>query len=65
MSTLNSPPQFNDENYAYWKVRMRVFLKSLDEKVWHLVKQRWIKPETPFTKWNKDNVVNCNGITKA
>jgi len=43
---------------------MRVFLKSLDEKVWHLVKQKRIKPET-LTKWNKDNVVNCNGITKA
>jgi len=36
MSTLNSSPQFNNENYAYWKVRMKAFLKSLDEKIWYL-----------------------------
>ena len=28
------PHLFDGTNYAYWKVRMRVFLQSLDEKVW-------------------------------
>ena len=28
------PPHFDGNNYAYWKVRMKTFLKSLDERVW-------------------------------
>ena len=30
-------PLFDGTNYAYWKVRMRVFLQSLDEKVWQVM----------------------------
>ena len=30
-------PLFDDTHYAYWKVRMRAFLQSLDEKVWQAV----------------------------
>ena len=30
-------PLFNGTNHAYWKVHMRVFLQSLDEKVWQAV----------------------------
>ena len=37
-------PLFDGTNYAYWKVRMRVFLQSLDEKVWQAVEIGWIKP---------------------
>ena len=32
--SLIIPPPFDGTNYVYWKVRMRVFLQSLDEKVW-------------------------------
>ena len=35
---------FNGTNYAYWKVRMRVFLQSLDEKVWQVMEIGWTKP---------------------
>ena len=31
------PPLFDGTNYAYYKVCMRVFLQSLDEKVWQAV----------------------------
>ena len=31
-------------NYAYWKVRMRAFLQSLDEKVWQAVEIGQTKP---------------------
>ena len=31
--SLIIPPLFDDTNYAYWKVCMRAFLQSLDEKV--------------------------------
>ena len=39
------PPLFDGTNYAYWKVRMRVFLQSLDEKVWQAVEIGWTKPK--------------------
>ena len=31
------PHLFVGTNYAYCKVRMRVFLQSLDEKVWQAI----------------------------
>ena len=38
-------PLFDDTNYAYWKVRIRAFLQSLDEKVWQVVEIGWTKPK--------------------
>ena len=35
---------FDDINYAYWKVHMRSFLQSLDEKVWQVVEIGWTEP---------------------
>ena len=42
--SLIIPPLFDGTNYAYWKVRMRVFLQSSDEKVWQATKIGWTKP---------------------
>ena len=41
--SLIIPPLFDGTNYAYWKVRMRAFLQSLDEKVWQAVEIDWTK----------------------
>ena len=35
--SLNAPPYFDGSNYAFWKVRMRAFLCSIDESVWDVV----------------------------
>ena len=43
--SLIIPPLFDGTNYAYWKVRMRAFLQSLDEKVWQVVEIDWTKPK--------------------
>ena len=43
--SLIIPPLFDGTNYAYWKVRMRVFLQSLDEKVWQAVQIGQTKPK--------------------
>ena len=49
--SLIIPPLFDGTNYAYWKVRMRVFLQPLDEKVWQAVEIGWTKPiEAPSSK---------------
>ena len=43
--SLIIPPLFDGTNYAYWKECMRVFLQSLDEKVWQAVEIGWTKPK--------------------
>ena len=42
--SLIIPHLFNGTNYAYWIVRMRAILQSLDEKVWQAVEIGWTKP---------------------
>ena len=41
--SLIIPHLFDSTNYAYWKVRMRAFLQSLDEKVWQAMEIGWTK----------------------
>ena len=49
--SLVIPPHFDGNNYAYWKVRMNVFLKLIDERVWNSVEYGWEKPTNPVSKW--------------
>ena len=49
--SLVIPPHFDGNNYAYWKVRMRAFLKSIDERVWNSVEYGWEKPTTLVSEW--------------
>ena len=49
--SLVVPPHFDGNNYSYWKVRMKVFLKSIDERVWNSVEYGWEKPTTPVSEW--------------
>ena len=45
--SLIVPPLFDGTNYAYWKIRMKAFLQSLDEKAWLAVEVEWTKPTEP------------------
>ena len=49
--SLVIPPHFDGNNYAYWKVRMKAFLKLIDEIVWNSVEYGWKKPTTPVSEW--------------
>ena len=42
--SLIIPLLFDDTNYAYQKVRMRVFLQYLNEKVWQAMEIGWTTP---------------------
>ena len=53
--SLIIPPLFDGINYAYWKVRMRAFLQSLDEKVWQVVEIGWTKPKEASADWDFSN----------
>ena len=49
--SLVIPSHFDGNNYAYQKVRMKAFLKSIDKKVWNSVEYGWEKPTTPVGEW--------------
>ena len=49
--SLVIPSHFDGYNYAYEKVRMKAFLKSIDERVWNFVEYGWEKPTTPVSEW--------------
>ena len=49
--SLVIPPHFDGNNYAYWKVRMKAFLKSIDERFWNSVEYGWEKPTTLVSEW--------------
>ena len=49
--SLVIPPHFDGNNCAYWKVRIKAFLKSIDERVWNSVEYGWEKPTTPVSEW--------------
>ena len=58
-------PLFDGTNYAYWKVRMRAFLQSLDEKVWQAVKIGWTKPKEAPTDWDDAKIKATNFNSRA
>ena len=72
--SLSVPPFFDKSNYAYWKVRMHAFLKSLDEHVWISVQNGWKPPSTTvsgtinltdISLWTKDELAACNWNSKG
>ena len=62
---LNAPLYFDGSNYAFWKVRMRAFLCSIDEAIWDAVEIGWIRPEAAKYKWDKAALAASNANSKA
>ena len=56
---------FDGTNYAYWKVRMRAFLQSLDEKVWQAVEIGWTKPKKVLDDWDDAKIKAANFNNRA
>ena len=63
--SLIIPPLFDSTNYAYWKVRMRVFLHSLDEKVWQTVEIGWTKQKEVPADWDDAKIKAANFNSRA
>jgi len=38
------PPMFNGNDYAYWKVRMSIYLSSVDYDVWDIIETGYKSP---------------------
>ena len=54
------PHLFDGTNYAYWKVRMRTFLQSLDEKVWQAMEIGWTMPIEASADWDDAKIKAAN-----
>ena len=63
--SLIIPHLFDGTNYAYWKVRMKAFLQSLDEKVWQAVKIGQTKPKEVPTDWDETKIKAANFNSRA
>ena len=63
--SLIIPSLFDGTNYAYWKVRMRTFLQSLDEKVWQAVEIGWTKPKEALADWDDAKIKAKNFNSRA
>ena len=50
--SLVIPPHFDGKNYAYWKIRIKAFFKSIDERVWNFIEYGWEKSTIPISKWS-------------
>ena len=58
--SLIIPPLFDGTNYAYWKVGMRAFLQSLDEKVWQAMEISWTKSKEVQADWDDAKIKTAN-----
>ena len=63
--SLNVPPFFDGNNYAFWKVWMRTFLCSIDDTAWDAVEAGWTKPEATKSTWDKATLAAANANSKA
>ena len=63
--SLNVPPYFDGNNYAFWKVWMRAFLCSIDDIVWDVVEVGWTRPEAAKSTWDKAALAAANANSKT
>ncbi|KAL8511203.1 hypothetical protein ACS0TY_017865 [Phlomoides rotata] len=54
LSATLKPPVLDGTNYAYWKPKMRMYIKSIDERAWRSILTSW---EPPRTSADEDNEV--------
>ena len=63
--SLNVPPFFYGNNYAFWKVRIKAFLCSIDDTVWDAIEAGWTRPKAAKSTWNKAALAAANANSKA
>ena len=58
-------PLFDGTNYAYWKVCIRDFLQSLDEKVWQAAEIGRTKSKEALADWDDNKIKAANFNNRA
>ncbi|XP_073025196.1 uncharacterized protein [Primulina eburnea] len=74
-STAFRAPVLDSSNYALWRVKMRIYIKSIEERAWQRVLDGWSPPRTidadgasrskPENTWTNDEVQTSNFNSKA
>ncbi|XP_073019283.1 uncharacterized protein [Primulina eburnea] len=74
-NTVFRPSVLDGSNYALWKVKIRVFIKSIEERAWLRVLDGWSPPKIedadgdsrlkPESTWTIDEVQTSNFNSKA
>ena len=80
-ASINRPPLFCGLNYQFWKVRMKIFVESLDRGIWDAIENGPFIPklikdgvfiEKPWSQWTdadnqraKFDCIGKNIITSA
>ena len=61
----NAPPYFDGSNYAFWKLRMHVFLCAIDETMWDSVENGYVRPTSAQSEWDKATLALANTNSKV
>ncbi|XP_062103341.1 uncharacterized protein LOC133814391 [Humulus lupulus] len=64
-TSITRPPLLNDTNYPYWKVRMRAFIKSQDERAWRSILSSWTPPIEKYDKGFIKLISSCEFAKEA
>jgi len=48
-ASIHRPPMFSRVYYQFWKVRMKIFIESIDRGIWNAIVNR---PNIPMTLLN-------------
>ncbi|XP_075499903.1 uncharacterized protein LOC142538472 [Primulina tabacum] len=69
------PPVLDGTNYSLWKVKIRYYIKSIDERAWQRIISGWTSPSMtdrdgdslpkPETEWTTDEVQSSNYNSKT
>ena len=51
---LGRAPLFDGTNYAYWKIRMSIFLKAISPSIWKIVNDGYAMPLNPLELTDQD-----------
>ena len=52
--SINRPPFFDGLNYNYWKVRMVIYLKSINFELWDIVINDYTIYNTSYKDWSEE-----------
>jgi len=55
-ASINRPPMFSGVNYQFWKVRMKIFIESIDHGIWNAIVNG---PFIPMHVVNGVSIVKC------
>jgi len=54
--TLNKPPMIIDHRFEHWKIRMKIYLQSIDIDLWKIISNKFISKQR--SQWKEEDKHN-------